>query len=540
MDDYFRSDYDTTAPPPKRDNLFAWTIFILLLTGFALACWLGSFYIFGHPEKPQSYRILQKLNKIEPPRRFALTEAPAGEFLTAQKLYDRYNSFSRLQLQKENDELLRNYINNYQATKKLVPYVVGRFNILDSYELKPTDLFGSGVVALAQAAEFPQVLIEHVYTSDPVNVPLLSKMLQTGLDVKLEKTLDLAAIVHIDRLFNGSLQFTVVPLLYGSYALKQGTGTFNLEPPPSLNLESGAPIVRTDRMQAALKTYADHRRKSAPGASTALLRPPTGATAAAKTSSAAELVRVESSPEPGEPAQTPAAVPAATAAVAVAVAAPTPRIAAATPAPVEVASPPVARAVPSPTPVTLAMASPRPAPVGTPIDVQPAIPVTTTPVPAPAPAAPVPTPPAVTPDGVPLQPFIASAPAPTMANTGATWRTFEPGQMPRGRVIEPQEAAPLAERGVSGERLYLRGQFVVTASGENRAVLRPQGGFGSLIRPGAGATRVMVEYPAGMAPPAEGATFSRDETRPFMVTDVRRGADGQINVYVREVMADQP
>src|SRR5215210_2300642 len=244
MDDYFRSDYDTTAPPPKRDNLFAWTIFILLLTGFALACWLGSFYVFGHPEKPKSYKILQKLNKIEPPKRFELTAAPPGEFLNSQKLYDRFNSLSRLQLQKENDELLRNYINNYQATKKLVPYVVGRFNILDSFELKPTDLFGSGVVALAQAAENPQVLIEHLYTSDEKNVPLLRKMLQTGLDVKLEKTLDLAAIIHIERLFNGSLQFTVVPLLYGSYALKQGSGTFSLEPPVALNLDRGAPIVR--------------------------------------------------------------------------------------------------------------------------------------------------------------------------------------------------------------------------------------------------------------------------------------------------------
>ena len=101
--------------------------------------------------------------------------------------------------------------------------------------------------------------------------------------------------------------------------------------------------------------------------------------------------------------------------------------------------------------------------------------------------------------------------------------------------MEPQEMAALAERGTSGERLYLRGQFVVTASSEGRAVLRSQKGISTLIKPGSGNTRVIVEFPAGHQPPAEGSSFSRDEQRPFQITDVRRGADGQINVYVREI-----
>jgi len=75
---------------PQRTNYFAWTVAILLLTGFALAAWLGSFYIFNQPERPDSYRILQKLHKIEPPKRFELTAAPAGEFLNASQLYERY------------------------------------------------------------------------------------------------------------------------------------------------------------------------------------------------------------------------------------------------------------------------------------------------------------------------------------------------------------------------------------------------------------------------------------------------------------------
>jgi hypothetical protein len=144
------------------------------------------------------------------------------------------------------------------------------------------------------------------------------------------------------------------------------------------------------------------------------------------------------------------------------------------------------------------------------------------------------------PTGVQLTPFLQSAPAPVLANNGASWRTYAPGQMPRGRVIEPADAAPLADSGMGGERLYLRGNFVVTASEENRAVLRPQsGGLSSLLKPGTGGTRVIVEYPAGIEPPPKGATFARDESRPFMITDVRRGADGQINLYVREITTTQ-
>lgn len=503
-EDFFKRDLDA---PPKRDHLFAWTVFILLLSGAAIACWLGSFYIFGHPEKPDSYKFLKKLHKIEAPKRFEITAGPAGEFLNAQKLYERYSGFSRLQLAQENDELLRNYIKNYEATKKLVPYVIGRFNILDSYELKPADVFSSGVVALAQSVDYPQTLIEHVYTADQKNVTVLRRMLQTGLDVKLEKTLDLAAVIHIERLFNGSYQFTVVPLLYGSYALKQGAGTFNLDPPLALNLEPGLPVLKEQLLQDALKTFAEYKRTQSPEINGALLAPAASAT---PTPASEELVRMDSAPLPDEP-----------------VATPTPKMLAqtTTPNPRPLATPraggtPVtARAVPAPTLTTALLNNPRPAP-GLP---------RATPVPV-APATPV----AVSPQGVPLTPFLQAAPAPNMAQTGGVWKVYPAGQMPRGRTVESTEAPDLAERGVGGERIYLRGQFLVTASGESRVVLRPQSGAS---KPGQAATRVIVEYPAGAQPPSEGAQLSRDEARPFLVTDVRRGADGQINVYAREITA---
>lgn len=528
-DDFFRRDY---GAPKRSDNLFGWTVFILLLLALALTCWIGSFYIFGHPESPRSYAILKKLKKVDPPKRFELTAAPPGTFLTPQKLYETYSTYSRLELEKENAQLLRNYINNYGATKKLVPYVVGRFNILDSFELKPTDMFGSGVVALAQAVDSPQVMIEHVYTAEPKTVPLLRRMLQTGLDIKLEKTLDLAAVLHIEKLYDGRLQFTVVPLLYGSYALKQASGTFSLEPPADLNLAAGAPIVSGNTLQEALKTFADYKRKAGPEPGAIAVGPsPTPGAVPVSTAAPAvpEIVRVETTPTPPpvEEATPPPRLPA----IVKATPTPTPgKLAGAntpipTGRPVAFASPVVAaptlRPVPLETPPELAAnITPRPTP--------PPVVQTPTPMPVvqatPAPAA------TALPSGVQLQPFLESRPEPKVASTGASWRTFAPGQMPKGRVVEPPDADELAEHGMAGERLYLRGEFVVTAAGENRAVLRSQAGA-----TGRGSVRVIAEFPAGTEPPTEGATLARDDARPFQITDVRRGADGQVNVYVREI-----
>src|SRR6266480_5574687 len=132
-----------SRPRHKRVNYFAWTLAILLLTGFAFAAWLGSFYIFNQPERPESYRILKKLHKIDPAKRFELTAAPAGEFLSSKQLYDRYIAMSPTELATVNAELIRNYIRNFQQVRGLVPYVVGRFNIMEAHELTPDDVFMS-------------------------------------------------------------------------------------------------------------------------------------------------------------------------------------------------------------------------------------------------------------------------------------------------------------------------------------------------------------------------------------------------------------
>src|SRR5258705_5665263 len=161
MDHGFYPDDEPYARPRRRINYFAWAVAILLLIGFALAAWLGSFYIFNQPERPDSYRILQRLHKVEPPKRFELTAAPAGEFLNASQLYERYVGMGAAELAKTNAELLRNYIRNYQQVRGLVPYVVGRYTIIAVRELGPDDVFPTGMAALTGAVDSGELLMEH-------------------------------------------------------------------------------------------------------------------------------------------------------------------------------------------------------------------------------------------------------------------------------------------------------------------------------------------------------------------------------------------
>jgi hypothetical protein len=518
--------------PRRRTNYFAWTIAILLLTGFAFAAWLGSFYVIGQPERPDSYRILQKLHKIDAPKRFELTAAPPGEFLTAQQLFDRYSALGTAELAKANGELARNYIRNFQQVRGLVPYVIGRYAIMEARELGPGDIFTSGMVALTDAVEHGQLLMEHIYPADPDAVPLMKQTLNTGLELKLERTHDLSAVIHVERLGDGRLMITAIPLLYGTYTVTRGTGTFSLEPPLDLNLEAGWPLFKESLRRKVEMRFAQYRQNT-PAAGGTIPVPglaPSGTPPPAEN----ELVRVEQAVA----VETPAVAVASGKIDKHAKATPTPKggklakKTAATPAPAAVAAPPPAVAqksvTPSPTPIAVAAASPLPKPVVA-ESIPPKAEI------AKAPAAPVTS-------AIPVQPAqpLPADSSGTLASTagGGTWKTFPAGKMPLGRLISTPDLKDLADHGVAGERVYLKGQFVVNFTDANRAVLRPRSKLtDTVLRFGAGSsTRIIVEFPAGYMPPAQGSVVNRDEARPYEITEVKKQDDGQLNVFVREIM----
>ena len=249
--------------PHRKDHLFLWTVFLLLLVGFSMACWIGSYVVFSRPELPVSYRILRKIKKIDLPIRFKVNAAPPGEFLGPEQLYNRYNAMNGPQLRELNRELERAYLRNYAVNSVQVPYVKGRFTILDTFELQPKDFIPTGVVALAASSDFPKLLIEHIYSASASQAPLIKHNLQTGMDIELRRTYELTAVLHVTKLEDGHIQLTVVPINYGAYEFKGSAGGFHLDPPGELHVAAGWPLIRAARREAAHGAARGPRRATA-------------------------------------------------------------------------------------------------------------------------------------------------------------------------------------------------------------------------------------------------------------------------------------
>jgi len=398
----------------------------------------------------------------------------------------------------------------------LVPYVVGRFNVVEARPLTPNDVFTSGMVALTNAVDHGETLLEHVYPSDPHALPLMKQTLVTGLEVKLERTHDLSAVIHAERLSDGRIMLTAMPLLYGSYTVTRGPGTFTLEPPLDMNLIAGWPLFKESARVAAENR---NRERVAPTRQTSIVA---GLASTPAPPAENALIRVEPAQQVDAPK--------------VAAASPTPAKPTATPKGGKLAK--NKKGTPTPVPAVtpaapvIAQGTPVPLPWPPPLKVRP----TPTPVAPPALAG-----------GSPGAPGPLASPAPSvttdnsLASTagGGVWKTYPPGKMPVGRLIQTSDLGDLADRGLAGERVYLRGQFVVNFTEPNKAVLRPKTRLtDAVLHPlgGGQSVRIVVEFPAGYTPPARGTTVSRDEARPYEITEVRKQSDGQLNVFVREIM----
>ena len=102
----------------------------------------------------------------------------------------------------------------------------------------------------------------------------------------------------------------------------------------------------------------------------------------------------------------------------------------------------------------------------------------------------------------------------------------------------PSEAAALAGSAVVGDRLYLSGNFFVSAKGDNKAVLRPRGADA-----GTTPVRVIAEFPPGASVPSENEVVTRDSSRAFEILEITKveDADGKqtVNVRVRDITREQ-
>ena len=363
-------------------------------------------------------------------------------------------------------------------------------------------------------------MIEQLYTSSPADAPLIKRNLQAGMDIELRRTFELTAVLHVTKLPDGHMQLTVVPINYGRYVFTGTNGGFELQPPPELNVASGWPVVKEDRRETASQAYLDFRTHS--GAGPLLAERKQGRKAEANRAQRRGFPRRGRHPDaharpggigldPGSrggqgaggrreenlrPRRSPRRRPR--------------RCSRRRKSPF---SRPFPWANRPPLPRVRrrrrARSSRRREPAASTAAFRSS---RSWPAPASAPAVPA---------------VAAGGPAPH------AWTVYAPGRMPAGKNVRVNEIAALSRGGgLSGEPVYLTGQFVVKALGENKA----KGIKNAVMRSGTDPNvRVIVEYPADRALPVEGSEVNRDDQRPYQITDVRQVADGTINVFAREI-----
>jgi hypothetical protein len=230
----------------RDDGLFWWTILITLLIGLATFCWFFSIMVFKYPEKPFCYRLLTKLEKLEPIAKFdplaaGSTRLPNGTFHNARDLLNKYYNHNPDQMRLINSVLKRSYISNYDDESPV--YVKGTYAVTFVRPLGQGDIVDSGWVVRAHSVDLEDVEIELLLPgkSDPKTPPY-----REGDSFTLNNKSSFCSVIHVLRNRDADgLCATVVPIGYGSFDLGNQKA-LALAPPTKLNVEAQLPITGSD------------------------------------------------------------------------------------------------------------------------------------------------------------------------------------------------------------------------------------------------------------------------------------------------------
>jgi hypothetical protein len=239
----FRSYGGGNFSKTKGDGgIYWWTIFITLLMILATACWLGPIVAFAYPEKPFSYRLLTKLQKLEPIRKFSPLSVPHGKFLDPSALLSAYFYHPPKELRDSNDQLKRNYIKNFKDQDPM--YVSGSFTVLGARKLSASDVFTSGWIIVARSTKIEDVDIEVVFPGLEGDLAPF----EIGSPLVLDAKTTFANIIHVEKIKPDRLSVTVVPIVYEDLDIKGSN--MALKAPAALNMEAAWPIARDIKIPA--------------------------------------------------------------------------------------------------------------------------------------------------------------------------------------------------------------------------------------------------------------------------------------------------
>lgn len=199
-------------------NIILWIAVIAVLIGLNFASWSFCMWVFGQPEHPMNYRLLTRLEKLDPIHGFTPVTAPRGKFLQAKDLYAQVYPFSNTELRAYNGILKRYYLKNY-LERDDVTFLAGEFTVLSVQRMGPDDVFHSGLVIRGRSTSFPDAVLDLALPS--LEVPE-SFRLAVGEIIKVEESSTCAAVLNIERLEDSSMIFTAVPLVDRVYEFGEG------------------------------------------------------------------------------------------------------------------------------------------------------------------------------------------------------------------------------------------------------------------------------------------------------------------------------
>jgi hypothetical protein len=230
------------VPKRRRAHYYWWTLANVVAACVAILSWLFCLHLFGHPEIPQNYRILQQLGRAQPAPDLGLQEIPAGEISGPQSLYARYAEADPKTLERLNRALMRNYLTELKEPG-LIEYLEGDFEILEVETLTAGDFFGSGLRLRARAmvrsdefsdpAPWPVTLDYLLPSPEPITPPAI----ESGGMLQLSKVPHAALVLHVARHAGRDttrVHLTAVPLAMGEHPLGPDA-TLHLVAPSTLD-----------------------------------------------------------------------------------------------------------------------------------------------------------------------------------------------------------------------------------------------------------------------------------------------------------------
>jgi len=186
-----------------------WIAAIAVLIGLNFASWVFCMIVFGKPERPLNYKLLTKLEKLDPIRGFMPVTAPRGKFYSAKDLYARIFTFRPNELRAYNGILKRNYLKNYIEVDDIV-FLSGEFVVDSVQEMRQDDVFTSGLVVRGRSTTFPDVILDFALPSEE---PPTRFELVKGDVIQVPESSTCAALLNVERLDDAVMVFTVAPLV---------------------------------------------------------------------------------------------------------------------------------------------------------------------------------------------------------------------------------------------------------------------------------------------------------------------------------------